>query len=220
MRVGLISDVHANAPALRAVLDAMPDVDRIIHAGDVVGYNPYPNETINLFREYGIVSILGNHDLGVLGDSEFDFSPFHRRILEWTRERLTEENLDYLSGLSTEESMLDERLHVAHGSPGNPNEYVYPDDISETLLSGENVLVLGHTHYPAIGRFDEGLVLNPGSVGQPRDGDLRAAFAVLHLEALTVDQLRTWYPMGRVLDRIAEVDLPLGVAELLTRENR
>ena len=115
--------------------------------------------------------------------------------------------------------MLDERLYVAHGSPGNPNEYVYPDDISKTLLSGENVLVLGHTHYPAIGRFDEGLVLNPGSVGQPRDGDLRAAFAVLHLEALTVDQLRTWYPMGRVLDRIAEVDLPLGVAELLTREN-
>jgi predicted phosphodiesterase len=220
MRVGLISDVHANAPALRAVLDAMPDVERIVHAGDVVGYNPYPNETINLFREYDIFSIAGNHDLGVLGESEFDFSPFHRDVLGWTRERLTDDNLDYLAGLSTEALMFDNRLYVAHGSPGDTNGYVYPDDVSETLLSGEDVLVLGHTHYPAIGRFDDGLVLNPGSVGQPRDGDLRAAFAVLDMESLAVDRRRTWYPMGRVLDRIGEVGLPEGVGERLTREDR
>ncbi|MDY7082373.1 MAG: YfcE family phosphodiesterase, partial [Halobacteria archaeon] len=184
MEIGLISDVHGNAPALRKVLSHMPDVEKIIHAGDVVGYNPYPSEVIEIFEERGIQSIQGNHDRAVGGNTAFGFNSLAGRAVEWTRENLSTEEIEYVHTLPTEDDFFDGRVHVAHGAPGAPDRYTYPREFSPTLLSDEDVLVLGHTHVQGKRRFDEGAIVNPGSVGQPRDGDPRAAYAVLNFETL------------------------------------
>ncbi|RLM89310.1 metallophosphoesterase [Halobellus sp. Atlit-38R] len=208
MQVGLISDVHANRPALDAVLEDMPDVDAVVHAGDVVGYGPFPSEVIEIFRENDIVSIQGNHDRGVLGDFHDNFHEIPKSAALWTTEQLTDDELGYIESLPVERELYDGRVKVAHGAPDKPNTYTYPEDFSPDLLEEESVLVIGHTHIQAKSEFDEGVVVNPGSVGLPRDGDWRAAYAVLDVEAGTVDLHRVEYPKTETQEKIDEYGLP------------
>ncbi|WP_256290038.1 metallophosphoesterase family protein [Halobellus inordinatus] len=208
MQVGLISDVHANRPALEAVLEDMPDVDAIVHAGDVVGYGPFPSEVIEMFRENGIVSIQGNHDRGVLGDFHDNFHEIPKSAALWTTEQLTDDELGYIGSLPIERELYDGQVKVAHGAPDKPNTYTYPEDFSPDLLGEESVLVIGHTHIQAESEFDEGVVVNPGSVGLPRDGDWRAGYAVLDVEAGTVDLHRVEYPKAETQEKIDEYGLP------------
>jgi putative phosphoesterase len=208
MQVGLISDVHANRPALEAVLEDMPDVDAIVHAGDVVGYGPFPSEVIEIFRENDIVSIQGNHDRGVLGDFHDNFHEIPKSAALWTTEQLTDDELAYIESLPIERELYDGRVKVAHGAPDKPNTYTYPEDFSADLLGEESVLVIGHTHLQAKSEFDEGVVVNPGSVGLPRDGDWRAAYAVLDVEAGTVDLHRVEYPKAETQEKIEAYGLP------------
>lgn len=208
MKLGLISDVHGNRPALDAVLDDMPDVDECIHAGDVVGYGPYPEAVLEAFRERDIVSIQGNHDRAVLGDFHENFHGIPKAAALWTADRLSDDDLAYLDALPVERVRHDGRVRVVHGAPDRPNQYVYPEDFEPSLLAGEDVLVLGHTHMQASETFDAGIVVNPGSVGLPRDGDWRAAYAVLDLDERTVECRRVEYPKERVQARIEEYGLP------------
>jgi len=208
MRVGLISDVHANRPALDAVLGAMPDVDALVHAGDVVGYGPFPSDVIERFRDEGIVSIQGNHDRAVLGTFHDNFHRIPKTAAQWTTERLTDDELAYLDALPVERELAGGRLKVVHGAPGNPNTYTYPEDFSADLLGEESVLAVGHTHLQAKASFDAGTVVNPGSVGLPRDGDWRAAYAVVDLDAGTVDLRRVEYPREETQEALAANDLP------------
>ncbi|XGI83592.1 metallophosphoesterase [Halorutilales archaeon Cl-col2-1] len=209
MRVGIISDVHGNAPALESVLRDM-EVDRVIHAGDVVGYNPYPTEVIDVFRERGVKSIKGNHDRAVAGGSSFGFHSVAGRAVDWTRDRLSDDDLEYIESLPVEKDIENDgvNIHIAHGAPDAPDRYTRPHEFSPNLIGDEDVLVLGHTHVQHSETFDEGTIVNPGSVGQPRDGDPRAAYAILDTEEVEVDLRRVEYPIEEVDERIEDVGLP------------
>lgn len=221
MKVALLSDVHANAPALEAVLAdlADEDVDEIVHAGDLIGYGPYPRDVIDIVRTAAILSIRGNHDRGLERPDAFreQYVPVAVSSLEWTREQLTDDDLSYLAGLALERTLFDDTLHVAHGAPGRPDEYVYPDDLSPTLFEDieADVLVLGHTHVQVARAFEDGLVINPGSVGQPRDGDPAAAYAIVDLDQLSVSLRRVSYSVHAVTSAIAASGLPNELCEIL-----
>ncbi|MFB6283884.1 MAG: metallophosphoesterase [Halobacteria archaeon] len=217
MLIGLISDVHGNLPALDTVLDDMPDVGVILHAGDVIGYNPYPGKVIERFQEKEIKTISGNHDRALSTGSTFGFHSAAGQALEWTEKQLSEEEIEFIKSLPVKENYLDGSIVVAHGSPDNPDKYVYPREFSPRLLDTENLLVLGHTHVQGSQEFDSGTVVNPGSVGQPRDGDPRSGYAVFDTDTGDLSLERVEYPVEEVQERIRDAKLPMSLAERLSQ---
>ncbi|MFD1646627.1 metallophosphoesterase family protein [Haloarchaeobius litoreus] len=208
MRFGVISDVHANAVALRAVLDDMPPVDGLLCAGDVVGYGPAPGECVDELAGRDVASVSGNHDRAVVTDTAFRFNDMARAGVEYAREQLTDAQLSWLADLPTERREHDGYVKLVHGHPDDPDHYTRPHEFSPDLLRGEAVLVMGHTHVQHHERYDEGVVMNPGSVGQPRDSDPRAAYAVLDMDAGEVDERRVEYDIERVQEQVREAGLP------------
>ncbi|UVE51186.1 metallophosphatase family protein [Haloferax larsenii] len=216
MRLGVISDVHGNLPALEAVLSDMPQVDTLVCAGDVVGYNPWPEECVAELADREVPTVSGNHDRAVVSGTSFRFNQMAAAGVEYARESLSQESMEWLESLPEYRTVADGRVQLVHGHPDDPDRYTYPDDFSPRLLSGEDLLVLGHTHVQGYEQYGEGIVLNPGSVGQPRDGDPRAAYAVVDLDALTVETHRVEYDIERVEDRIEAVGLPHSIASRLS----
>lgn len=213
MRVGVIADVHGNRVALESVLTDMPSVDRIVHAGDVVGYNPWPAECVDRIREESIPSVQGNHDRAVANGDTFRFNSLAAAGVQYAKSALDAERIEWLDDLPAERYVADDRIRVVHGHPMDPDRYTYPEEFAPDMLTAgteENpdVLVLGHTHVQGSAKFDDGIVLNPGSVGQPRDGDPRAAYAVVDLDTQTVDERRVAYDIDRVVDAVEDAGLP------------
>ncbi len=214
MLVGLISDVHSNAVALEAILSAFEGmgVRKILHAGDIIGYNPYPNETIALFREHKIISIIGNHDRALITDDASDFNPYAAEALVWTKRAISHENLEYLMKLTNRESLIIDkrRIVLIHGSPRDVDEYIYPENVSAHFLAitKADILVLGHTHVQFKKKYSLGTVLNPGSVGQPRDENPNAAFAVYDTSTGEVRLQRACYDIERVIEDMQNAHLP------------
>jgi len=208
MRVGVISDVHSNLVALEAVLEDMPDVDDLVCAGDVVGYNPHPAACVGVVRERSIPTVMGNHDRMVATGRNFYGNQMARAGVTHAREELEEDGIAWLAGLPDQRVLFDRRLKVVHGHPDDPDRYTYPEEFSPQMLDDEDVLVMGHTHVQGHETYEEGIVMNPGSVGQPRDGDPRAAYAVLDLGDLTVEERRVEYDVEVVQAAIEEAGLP------------
>ncbi len=208
MRVGLLSDIHGNKVALDAVREDMPAVDALVCAGDIVGYNPWPADCVGWVRENAVPTVMGNHDRAVAGGDSFRFNSQAGAGVRYAREQLSEADIEWLAGLPDQRRLLDGRLKVVHGHPDDPDRYTFPEDFTADLLGEVDVLVLGHTHLQHHERFEEGIVVNPGSVGQPRDGDPRAAYAVLDVDESTVEQRRVEYDIEAVIEAIEETDLP------------
>jgi putative phosphoesterase len=209
MRLGVLSDLHGNRPALEAVAADLPaDLDGLVCAGDVVGYNPWPAACIEWIRERGVPTVAGNHDRAVAADTAFRFNSQAAAGVEYAREQLRDEQQAWLDGLPTGRRAIDGRVKLVHGHPEDPDRYTYPDEFGPDLLGDEDVLVMGHTHVPGHEVYDEGIVMNPGSVGQPRDGDPRAAYAVLDLDADRVTQHRVEYDVDEVVAAVNNADLP------------
>ncbi|SEQ79470.1 metallophosphoesterase family protein [Natrinema salaciae] len=220
MKVGLISDVHGNLVALEAVLEEMPAVDELCCAGDVVGYNPWPAECVDELRARDVSTVMGNHDAAVAGTAPFRFNGMARAGVEHATAALSDEQLEWLASLPGERRECDDRVKLVHGHPSDPDRYTrytYPREFSPRLLEDEDVLVLGHTHVQGVERFAEGIVVNPGSVGQPRDGDPRAGYAVLDLDAMTVDTRRVEYDIDAVVDAVDDAGLPTRIGTRLAR---
>ena len=221
MRLGVISDVHGNRVALEAVLDDMPDVDRLVCAGDVVGYNPWPVECVATVRERSMPTVMGNHDRAVAGDTPFRFNSMAAAGVDYARERLDDDALSWLADLPPERTVADGRVKLVHGHPDDPDRYTYPEEFSARMLRGEDLLVTGHTHVQGHRVFDEGVVMNPGSVGQPRDGDAAAAYAVVTLaagsggDAVTVEERRVDYDVDAVISAVEEAGLPTRIGTRL-----
>src|SRR6056297_3094250 len=135
MRLGLISDVHGDRVALGAVLDDMPAVVRLLCAGDVVGYNPWPAECVAAVRGRDVAS-----------ETSFGFNSMAQAGVEYAREHLDESALAWLARLPDERTLLDGRVKVVHGHPADPDRYTYPADFAPGMLDGEELLVMGHTH--------------------------------------------------------------------------
>jgi predicted phosphodiesterase len=177
--IAIISDIHANLPALQAVMqDAIArGCSRFISLGDVVGYGAQPGECIELLRSHGITNILGNHDSYLVYDTDCPRSRIVSIILEHQKRIISAQQLDWLRGslpLLEEETTL-----YVHGGPHDPrDQYLYR--VSKELFTpGIKTLFSGHTHVQTLSSFGDLTYCNPGSVGQPRDGDPRAAYAII-----------------------------------------
>jgi putative phosphoesterase len=199
--IGLLSDIHANAVALEAVLEDMPDVDALVHAGDVIGYGPSPNECIELLREHDAQSVRGNHDEALFNGPAYESGD------EYAQRTVTAKNREWLADCPTEMRLFGGRLKVVHGNPIKRFQYTYRADFRAELLDGEEVLLLGHTHKQGKAEFDDGVIVNPGSIGQPRDGDNRAAYAVLNLNTMSVTLERVSYDIQQVVEQIDDTPI-------------
>ncbi len=193
--------------------------ERVIHAGDVVGYNPFPNEVIRLLRQGGVQSIRGNHDRATVSGDTTWFNPYAARAVEWTRRRLTQASMEYLGSLpkELEVEVGGVRLKVVHGSPRDEDEYVFQHEATPHLLeeAGCDLLIMGHTHVPYVSRTPRGLIVNAGSVGQPRDGDPRAAWVLLNTSEPEAEVKRVSYDVTTVYEEIMRLGLPQMLAERL-----
>jgi len=221
VRLAVLADIHANLPALQAVL---ADVDRvgpdgIWVAGDLVGYNPWPNEVLEILRERHVRAIRGNHDRAALGGDSFAFNELAAEAIRWTRVHLTPASVGYLKGLEdrTRVTMPEGLVAMYHGSPRDDNEYVPPWAAEESLvrIAGAPFVLLGHTHLPMARAFRAGLLMNPGSVGQPRDRDPRAAWGVLDLTREKFEVRRVPYDIDSVASEIHKAGLPRELADRL-----
>ncbi len=193
-------------------------MDMLLHAGDVVGYNPFPNEVIEVFQREGIHSILGNHDRAVLAGGDYWFNSVAAAALQWTREHLKPSSFAFLRGLEPRMSLAvgDHRLLLVHGSPEDDDEYVYEGDLWDDIIpDGFDHLVMGHTHIPLFRRVPSGLVLNPGGVGQPRDGDPRASYCILDPEVGEPEFVRVGYSVEETQGAIEAAGLPRVLGERL-----
>ena len=217
MKLGVISDVHGNRVALEAVLADMPPVDGLVCAGDVVGYNPWHADCVETVRDREIPTVQGNHDREVAADGEPNFNHLALAGVEHAREQLSQDQIEWLAALPVERYVADGRVKVVHGHPDDPDHYTHSHEFGPDLLDGEDALVMGHTHVQSHEVFDEGIVLNPGSVGQPRDGDPKAAYAVLDLDEMTVDERRVDYDTGAVIEAVEAAGLPRQIGFRLTQ---
>jgi len=223
MKIGLIADPHSNLAAFKAVLKDMPRVDQIICVGDLVGYAAEPNEVVNLARSKHIQVVMGNHDYAAVTRDVRGFNSLAAQAALWTADHLSGENLKFLSNLPTHlELTLKQRLYVAHGSPRDPlNEYVFLDypnrELAKILEDADaEIVVLGHTHMPMKRMIMGKLIVNPGSVGQPRDRDPRASYAVLTLDKeIEVSYKRTEYDVEDTARKIKAAGLPEELAARL-----
>ena len=234
MRLLIVSDIHSNHAALQAVLDDATPWDRCICAGDTVGYGPDPNECIGALRDNGFRCIMGNHDHAVInGDTpplentpeKFHFNPRAARAIEINRGLLIPYSRAYLEGLPTSLRLKVNRIYIAayHGSPRAPlSEYVLPEEAKmrapQLIAESDcNLLILGHTHKPYALEHGDALLLNPGSVGQPRDGDPRASYATVEIAEgrITSRIHRVKYDIERTQEKMKRLGLPISLASRL-----
>lgn len=236
MRHLILSDIHANITALDAALAAATGKwDKAVCLGDVVGYGPDPNEVIDRTREIGAITIRGNHDKAGSGIANADdFNPVARNAALWTRDQLRPELREYLEKLPTGPATVD-GITIVHGATRDEDEYVFaPAQALDGLLEAASpVTFFGHTHlqggftlrddkvgvlhFKPAGEnkfapltIEDGTtyLLNPGSIGQPRDGDTRAAFAIADLDNKVVEFWRVPYDIEAVQKRMAAAKLP------------
>ena len=221
MHLAVLSDVHANLPALQAVL---ADVDRLTPAGiwvagDLVGYNPWPNEVLKVLRDRHARAIRGNHDRAALGGETFRFNELAAAAIRWTRIQLTPGSVGYLKDLDdrTRTTMPEGLVAMYHGSPRDDDEYVFPWSADEALMqkAGAPFVILGHTHLPMALKFRSGLLVNSGSVGQPRDSDPRASWGLLDLARRSFTIRRVPYDIDTVATAIRRAGLPTELADRL-----
>jgi diadenosine tetraphosphatase ApaH/serine/threonine PP2A family protein phosphatase len=236
MRFAILSDVHANLEALEAVLaDARArKCTRFVCLGDVVGYNANPGECVRLIRELDCPVVKGNHDEAASRRAPpGDFNEIAERAIAWTRDRLTEEDKEWLRGLP-----LQARVHdftIVHATLDTPGQWGYVfnnlDAAASFTYQRTTVCFFGHTHVPMVFIRDENVrrervehvriepgkkyFINMGSVGQPRDGNWRAAYCIYDTENNLVQQFRVKYDLAAVQKKIAEAGLPRLLAERL-----
>jgi predicted phosphodiesterase len=217
MRCAVISDIHANRAALVATLKSIKDanVDLILNAGDTFGYYAWPMEVYDLLRPLPVKSVLGNHDRMVLGGKCQIPFPFYWPIIEHNRGALTPAAWQWLGALPVEFHVQcgNVSVHMLHGTPDDPLEgRLYPDrplDGIPWLPKHREVLILGHTHYPVIAHTASGgLLVNPGSVGQPRDDDPRSAWALIDTEIFTASVIRVDYDRRQTTQDLRQLNWP------------
>jgi len=234
----IISDIHANLAALEAVLADAPAFDEVWCLGDLVGYGPNPNECIERVQDFSHLSLAGNHDWAVLGRLDLNNFNTEARIANtWTQSELTPVAREYLIGLPTH--MEKDSFYLVHASPREPVwEYILDAKLAYANFAhfSTPICLVGHTHIPIVFELDEEqqccetlipplpnplalgprrLILNPGSVGQPRDGDPRASYAMLDTERMTWELHRVAYPVEITQERMRARGLPRRLIERL-----
>jgi len=229
VRVAVLSDIHANLAALDAVLAAVPSVDEVWQLGDIVGYGPEPDEVVARLREVGALGVRGNHDAAALGGPEIDsFNVDARNAMLWTRATISDETRAWLGALP--ERLEREEFTIVHGSPRDPIwEYVTSTPVARAGIAAMDTPwgLHGHTHIPIAYLEDDGrletmspgagsriafegrrVLINPGSVGQPRDGIPAASWLLLDTDEGSATWQRTAYDVRVVQAVMSRFGLP------------
>jgi diadenosine tetraphosphatase ApaH/serine/threonine PP2A family protein phosphatase len=239
MRYLVLSDVHANLEALTAALEASAgEWEQVLVLGDLVGYGADPNAVIERIQSLPVAALVrGNHDKVACGlDSVDSFNQVARQAIEWTARELTPDNLQWLAALPKGPVTIDELTSICHGAPWDEDAYVFDErDVERASFPGP-LCLFGHTHVPSIFRAGPAVeallpvrgercrvsiepgqryLVNCGAVGQPRDGDARAAFGLLDSAARAVTIVRTPYDVARAQERILAAGLPTVLAQRL-----
>jgi len=211
MRYAIISDVHANIEALNAVLEKLREegVDNLLFLGDSVGYGPNPNECIEILKETTKILLAGNHDWAAVGMADIEyFNPYARAAIEWTQETLNDKNRTFLKKLPLTETL--DNILLVHATPREPEQWHYLLTIRDAYINfhffSEKICFIGHSHSPAIIEYspdgktavykdhadikeDHRYIINVGSVGQPRDGNPQAAYAMLNKNSVGIKRV-------------------------------
>jgi predicted phosphodiesterase len=238
VRYLVLSDIHSNLAAFEAVLADAGEYDQIWCLGDVIGYGPQPNECIELLKSLPHICVAGNHDWAAIDRLDVSaFNPYALRACLWTREQLTADNWEFIENLP--ETLVDGHFTIVHGSPRHPVwEYITDSRIATINLAhfDTSYCLFGHTHRPVLYIDDvatgtcegflmplrdpvpipeERLLLNPGGVGQPRDSDPRASYALIDLGENTVELRRVPYAIKDTQELMISLGLPLQLAKRL-----
>ena len=236
MRFAIFSDTHGNLEALEAVLaDACKrKCTHFVCLGDIVGYNANPHECVERIRELDCPTVKGNHDeQASLSLSTSDFNELAERAIQWTRDHLTEEDKQWLRELPLQKKVRD--FTIVHATLDTPAQWGYVfnnlDAAASFTYQHTTVCFFGHTHVPMVFIRDEGVrrewidhirieptkkyLINMGSVGQPRDGNWRAAYCIYDIENNLVEQLRVKYDLAVAQQKIIKAGLPRLLAERL-----
>jgi len=240
MRYAIVADIHANLTAFRAVLadiERRGEVDEVWCLGDVVGYGPDPHQCIELLRQYNHICVAGNHDWAAIGKIDTsDFNPDAAAACHWTAQQLSSEDIEYLGSLP----LVIQRgeLTLVHGSPREPiREYLLSTtSVKENLTYFQSPFCLvGHSHVPLIFECSDAvtcslsefpndavlalannrLIINPGGIGQPRDGDTRASYAIYNSEARSITHYRIPYDIAATQARMTKHRLPMRLVNRL-----
>ena len=240
MRYLVLSDIHANLEALESVLAHAPATDGVLVLGDLVGYGADPNAVIDRVRQLPSATIIrGNHDKVGAGIENVEaFNHLAKHAITWTAAALTPSNRAWLAALPAGPVNIDSWVEICHGSPFDEDVYIFDDlDARRALLAAERTLCLfGHTHVPAVYKFDTDYhpvapprgetfrlllddaakyLVNCGAVGQPRDGDPRAAFGLLDTSSRTLTVMRVPYDLAAAQAKIIAAGLPEVLAQRL-----
>lgn len=236
MRFAIFSDIHANLEALEAVLQDAGErqCTDFVCLGDVVGYNANPQECVARIRELGCPVVKGNHDeQASVTESSRDFNELAERAINWTREHLGQEDKEWLASLPYQRQVRG--FTIVHATLDRPEQWGYVfnnlDAAASFTYQHTTICFFGHTHVPMAFIRDEGVrrlrvdelpidmtkkhFINPGSVGQPRDGDWRAAYCVYDIEKNVVEQRRVEYDLETTQKKIVQAGLPSLLAERL-----
>ena len=221
-KIALISDIHSNLEAFEAVLKEIKKskISKIFCLGDIVGYGANPNECIDLIRKNKTSSIKGNHDheATLLENIEW-FNEDAKQAILWTKEKRTDSNSKFLKNLPS--SLEFENIFLVHGSPrDNFYEYIFPDmedyDFAELFaIAKKDVIACGHSHIQFSREFNDKLIINPGSVGQPRDSNPDAAYCIFNTKTLKIEFKRVKYKIEKAAKKILKAGLPQFLASRL-----
>ncbi len=241
MRYAIIADIHANLVAFQAVLDDIEHrggVEEVWCLGDVVGYGPDPHQCIELLRQYNHVCVVGNHDWAAIGKIDTaEFNPDAAVACRWTAQQLSPEDVDYLKNLPL--VIQKEDFTLVHGSPREPIwEYLISIGSAKQSFAyfQSQFCLVGHSHVPLVFSFSETgacsssqfltnvglalgesrLIINPGGVGQPRDGDPRASYAIYDSETRLIRLYRVAYDIGATQARMVKHNLPMRLVARLS----
>ena len=236
MRIAILSDLHANLEATEAVLaDARKrDCTDYVCLGDVVGYNANPHECVEIVQKLECPVVKGNHDeQASLEESSRDFNPLAEMAINWTREQLSDRDKEWLRGLPFTRPVRD--FTIVHATLDSPERWDYVfntlDAVPSFTHQDTTVCFFGHTHVAGAFVRDDGVkrvkvdqltiepakkyLVNTGSVGQPRDGDWRAAYCIYHVDKNVVEQRRVKYDLATAQEKIIKAGLPRLLAERL-----
>ncbi len=235
----VLSDIHSNLAAFEAVLADAGQFDMIWCLGDVIGYGPQPNECIERLKALPHICVAGNHDWAAIDKLDIAaFNPDALRACLWTRKQLTPSNREFIESLP--ETLIEDNFTIVHGSPRYPIwEYITDSSVAAANFAYFDTAfcLFGHTHVPGIycftGSFstcdgfvlpltesvpidEERLLINPGGVGQPRDGDPRASYVILDMEENTIEYRRVEYPVEETQRLMVSLGLPQRLATRLS----
>ncbi len=222
MRIAIISDIHSNLEAFLSVLNKIDSmkINQIFCLGDIVGYGADPKEVLRIISRKKIPCIMGNHDYAVSSGDVLRFNLFASDSIYKNIEMISESEIKFLGSLEKhrEVDVEGKKIFLVHASPRDPLwEYVYEGDDLKTHLDlcQSDILFMGHTHIPFVREINGRIVINSGSVGQPRDGDPRASFSVYDSEKDNAEIVRVHYDIDAAAEKIISANIPIFLAQRL-----